>query len=137
MGRILAIDFGLKRSGIAVTDPHQIIAHGLDTVDTPKLLDFLTEYAKRELIDEMVVGYPFLEGSWGDRTFRTKLDDFIRELNKRFPGIPVRLQDERYTSLHAREILQQSGMKKSKRQDKRQLDKTSAVIILQEYLGHL
>lgn len=133
----MGIDFGLRRTGIAVTDPQQIIAQGLDTVETSDLIPFLKEYAKREPIDEMVVGYPFVEGNWGDKGFKKKLDEFIRNLKKIFPEIPVKLQDERFTSVHAREIIQFSVKKKSQREDKRLLDKTSAILILQEYLGHI
>lgn len=133
----MGIDFGLKRTGIAVTDPQQIIVQGLDTVETGDLVSFLKDYAKREPIEEMVVGYPFVEGNWGDKGFKKKLDDFIVTLKKIFPEIPVKLHDERFTSVQAREIIRFSVKKKSQREDKRLLDKTSAILILQEYLGHI
>lgn len=137
MGRLMSIDFGLKRSGIAVTDPHQIIVQGLDTVDSDKLEAFIKLYLEKEVVDEIVVGYPFLEGIWGDTKFRIKLDELIDHLIKQYPAIPVIKQDERYSSSTARDIIRQSGRNKKQRQDKRLLDKTSAVVILQEYLGHI
>jgi putative Holliday junction resolvase len=137
VGRIMAIDFGLKRTGIAVTDPLRIIAHGLDTIDTARLHEFIQQYLAGEIVDEFVVGYPFLHGTWGDRTFKQKLDEFILHLQKAFPTIPVIKQDERNSSIMAKDIILRSGKNKKQRQDKRLLDKTSAVVILQEYLGHI
>jgi putative Holliday junction resolvase len=137
MGRIMGIDFGLKRTGISVTDPNQIIVQGLETQETTTVLTFIINYATREPLDEIVVGYPFVEGAWGDKRFKEKLDKFIADLKKAFNSIPVSLHDERNTSVHAREIISQSGFKKSKREDKGLLDKTSAILILQEYLGHI
>lgn len=137
MGRKMGIDFGLKRTGISVTDPMQIIVQGLDTQDTAGVLSFIVAYAVHEPLDEIVVGYPFVEGAWGDKRFKEKLDKFIAELKKVFPSIPVSLHDERNTSVQAREIISRSGLKKSKREDKSLLDRTSAILILQEYLGHI
>lgn len=137
MGRIMGIDFGLKRTGISVTDPEQIIVKGLDTQETTGVLNFIITYGVQEKLDEIVVGYPFVEGAWGDRRFKEKLDKFVAALKKAFPLIPVTLHDERNTSVHAREIMSQSGLKKSKREDKGLLDRTSAILILQEYLGHI
>jgi putative Holliday junction resolvase len=133
----MGIDFGLKRTGISVTDPNQIIVQGLDTVDTENLAVFLKKYALAEQIELFIVGYPFLEGAWGNKEFKVKLDKFIEQLRKDFPGTPIKLHDERNTSATAREIIRQSGKKRSQREDKRLLDKTSAVVILQEYLGHI
>lgn len=137
MGRILALDIGMKRTGVAVTDPARIIVTGLDTQPTEKLFDFLKAYFDREPVDIIVIGYPFLEGDWGDPIFRARLDKTIAELRKTFPGLAVELQDERFTSVQAREILLRSGRKKKDRQDKAQLDRTSAILILQTYLGHV
>jgi putative Holliday junction resolvase len=78
-----------------------------------------------------------MEGAWGDKRFKQKLDEFISDLRKAFPAIPITLHDERYTSVHAREIISQSGRKKKDREDKALLDRTSAILILQEYLGHI
>lgn len=133
----MGIDYGLKRTGLSVTDPLQIIVQGLDTQKTADVLNFINIYAQRELIDVFVVGYPFLEGEWGDRGFKKKLDEFILELKKNFPNTIVNLFDERYSSMRAKEIILQSGVKKKKRQSKELMDRTSAVVILQEYLGHI
>jgi putative Holliday junction resolvase len=133
----MGIDFGLKRTGIAVTDPLQIIVQGLDTVDTGELDAFLEQYISKEPVDAIVVGYPFFEGNWGDKNFRLKLDELIDRLQKLHPAIPVVKQDERYSSATAKDIILRSGKTKKQRQDKRLLDKTSAVVILQEYLGHI
>lgn len=137
MGRILGIDYGMKRTGLSVTDPLRIIVQGLDTQKTEEVIDFLTRYAQKEVIDQFVVGYPFLEGAWGDKNFKIKLDAFIEELKKTFPLAEVKLFDERYSSMRAREIISQSGAKRKKRQSKEHMDKTSAIVILQEYLGHI
>jgi len=137
MGRIMGIDFGLKRTGISVTDPEQIIVKGLDTQETSGVLNFIVTYGVQEKLDEIVVGYPFVEGAWGDRRFKEKLDKFVADVKKAFPLIPVTLHDERNTSVNAREIMSRSGLKKSQREDKGLLDRTSAILILQEYLGHI
>lgn len=137
MGRIMGIDYGLKRTGISVTDPMQIIVRGLDTQKTEDVLAFIVEYAKHEPVDAFVVGYPFLEGAWGDKPFKGKLDSFIKDLKKKFPGTDVHLHDERNSSIRAREIIIERGTPKKKRQDKSLMDKTSAIIILQEYMGHI
>ena len=133
----MGIDYGLRRTGISVTDPLQIIVQGLDTQKTEDLIPFIRNYAAREPIDLFVVGYTFLEGAWGNKGFKTKIDDFIAELKKLFPAIEVKLHDERFSSMRAREIILQSGVSKRKRQSKELLDQTSAVVILQEYLGHI
>lgn len=133
----MGIDYGMKRTGISVTDPMQIIVSGLETRETTGLIDFIKEYSKTEKLDAFVVGYPFPEGGWGDKLFKQKLDKFILELKKLFPGTEVHLHDERFSSMRAKEIMLQSGMNRKKRQDKALLDKTSAIVILQEYLGHI
>lgn len=137
MGRILGIDFGMKRTGLSVTDPLQIIVQGLETKETAQVLAWIIDYALREKVEAIVLGYPFLEGAWGDRKFKDKLDQFIVDLKKALPLVPLHLHDERYTSMQAREIMARSGLKKSKREDKALLDRTSAIVILQEYLGHI
>lgn len=137
MGRIMGIDFGLKRTGVSVTDPLRIIVKGLETQPTEQLMSFILAYSKSEIVDAFVVGYPFLDGNWGNKNFREKLDNFILELKKAFPFNSVELHDERYTSIQAREIIHQRGLKKAKREDKALLDQTSAILILQEYLGHI
>ena len=137
MGRIMGIDFGLKRTGLAVTDPLRIIVQGLETQKTEKVTDFIKEYVKKEAVDAFVVGYPFPEGAWGDRTFKEKLDLFVKELKTIYPNATVDLYDERFTSIRAKEIILQSGVNKKKRRNKELMDQTSAIVILQEYLGHI
>ncbi len=137
MGRILGIDYGLKRTGMSVTDPEQIIVQGMDTQDSLVVFDFIIEYTKKEPVDEIVVGYPFMEGAWGDKRFKEKLDRFILDLKNSLPHIPVNLYDERNTSIDARQLMNQIGLKKHQRRDKARLDRTSAILILQEYLGHI
>ena len=133
MGKIIAIDFGLKRTGLAITDDSKIIAFGLDTVDTPKLMDYLIALSLKEKIEKIVLGEPKrLDGSDAHVTQNVYL---LKEaLEKKFPGVPVVLQDERFTSKMAVEAMIAGGMKKKQRQDKAMIDKISATIILQEYL---
>src|SRR5690606_10518091 len=137
MARILGVDFGLKRTGLAVTDPLQNIVNGLDTVETARVLDYLRNYLSQESVEQIVVGYPFLDETWGDPTFRNALDNFIKCLREAYPDIQITLQDERFTSSRAREIILQSGRKKSSRRAKALVARTSAVLILQEYPGHI
>jgi putative Holliday junction resolvase len=133
VGRILAIDYGVKRCGIAVTDPLQIIAGGLATVETVRIMDFLTSYATREIIDAIVVGYPLnLDGS---ATHATPLvERFCSKVQKALPGIAIHREDERFTSKMATQAMLEGGLKKMARRDKAMVDKTSAVIILQSYM---
>lgn len=137
MGRIMGIDYGLKRTGISVTDPLQIIVQGLETQKTEVVIDFIRAYAQKELIDEFVVGYPFPEGEWGDPKFKAGLDKFVNKLQKLFPEKKINLFDERFSSMKAKEIILESGLKRKKRKSKELTDRTSAIIILQEYLGHI
>jgi|SRR5690606_36081389 len=137
MGRILALDVGVKRTGIAVTDPARIIVSGLETLATTELFAFLERYLGNEPVDEFVVGYPFLDESWGDPAFQQFLDKTIRRLKKAFPNVPVSLQDERFSSFDAKSILHESGRTKKGRRDKGAVDRTSAILILQAYLGHI
>lgn len=136
MARIMAFDFGTKRIGIAVTDPLQIIATGLTTVSTPTIFDFLTDYLRHEIVELFVVG----EATNFDGTLTHSslpAQKFVEELQKRFPLIPIRREDERYTSKYAAQALVRSGVRKKQRQNKALLDEVSAVIILQTYLGHI
>jgi len=133
----MGIDYGLKRTGLSVTDPMQIIVQGLETQKTEDLISFIKTYSAREQIDTFVVGYPFLEGAWGDKLFKEKLDAFVSDLKKIFPSIEVKLYDERNTSVRAKEIILQSGVNRKKRKNKELMDRTSAIVILQEYLGHI
>jgi putative holliday junction resolvase len=133
LSRILCIDYGLKRSGIAVTDPMQIIATGLTTVDTKNLMVFLVEYLEKEDVESIVIGYPTnLDGSNTDLTVH--VETFISKLSKQFPQLTVYKEDERFTSKMAVKAMVEGGVKKMKRRDKKLIDKVSAVLILQSYL---
>lgn len=136
MGRILSIDYGRKRTGIAVTDSLKIIANGLTTVPSAKLMDFLKEYTAKETVETFVVGLPKqlnneLSESW------KYIEPFIKHLKKTFPGIPVELVDERFTSALAHQAMLTGGVKKKDRQNKELVDEISATIILQSYLESL
>lgn len=133
MARILAIDYGTKRTGIAVTDPLQIIANGLDTLPTETVLDFLKKYTATEKVETIVVGEP-MHWDGNPAQIAPEVNAFVAKIKELFPYIPVIMQDERFTSEDAKKIILQSGAKKKKRQDKALVDKISAVLILQEYL---
>ncbi len=136
MGRILSIDFGTKRCGIAVTDPERIIATGLTTISTKDIFDFLEKYIAEETVDIIVVGDPKqLDGS--DNDVSAKVDRLVSVLTKAYPAIKIDRVDERYTSKQAQETLILSNTKKKKRRDKSLLDKISATIILQTYLDQI
>jgi putative Holliday junction resolvase len=134
MPRILAIDYGLKRTGLAVTDPLQIIATGLTTVESPKLIPYLKEYFKNESVELILVGEP---KNWDDSdTHATPLvKDLMVRLKKEFPTIPLLGVDERYTSKMASRAMIDMGLKKKQRQNKALVDEIAATIMLQEYLG--
>ena len=133
MGRILAIDFGKKRTGIAVTDELQIIASGLTTVSTPELLTFLKEYTKKENVELFLVGKPKqLDNSDSER--EVLILPFLEKLEKTIPTIPIKRVDERFTSKMAFQTMIDSGLKKKQRQNKALVDEISATIILQSYL---
>lgn len=133
MGRILAIDYGMKRTGLAVTDPLKIIATGLTTVDTPQLFNFLKDYFKKETVELILIGEP--KNLDDTATHITKqVETVILRLKKEFPAIPVIGVDERYTSKMASKAMIEMGMKKKQRQNKKLLDEIAATIILQEYL---
>ena len=134
MGKIIAIDFGLKRTGLAITDELQIIATGLETVDSRKLMDYLVALFQKEKIEKIVLGEPKrLDGSDAHITQNVYL--FKEALETQFPGIPVILHDERFTSKLAVEAMIAGGMKKKQRRDKAMIDKISATIILQSYMA--
>lgn len=133
MPRILAIDYGVKRTGIAVTDPLQIIATGLDTVDTDKLVPFLKRYMEAEPVELIILGHPKrLDNT--DNPITEAVERFHGRLGKLFPGVPARLVDERFTSKMASQTLLNSGLKKMDRRNKALVDKISATILLQGYL---
>ncbi len=133
MARILALDFGTKRTGIAVTDELQIIASGLTTVKTNDLLDFLTDYFAKEKVETMVVGEPTQKDGSPSQS-EEAIQEFLKDFTKKFPEMPVERVDERYTSKMAMETMINSGIKKKKRRNKELIDEISATIILQNYL---
>ncbi len=133
MARILSIDYGGKRTGIAVTDPLQIIATGLCTVETQKLMPFLKDYLSKETVELVIIGMPT---NWDDSgTHATPLvKKFIEAFKKIFPLMPVREVDERYTSKLASQAMLQMGLKKTARRNKALVDEIAATIMLQEHL---
>jgi len=131
--RILAFDYGTKRIGIAVTDPLQIIATGLDTIHPKDIIDYLKKYLSAEQVELFVVGEPKqMDGTASQSASHIK--GFITTLKKNFPEIPIERIDERFTSKMASAVVAQSGFRKSDRQNKERLDTISATIILQTYL---
>ena len=134
MGRVLAIDYGLKRTGLAVTDPLRIIATPLETVASHMLLSFLKTYTARETVDEFVIGMPrTLKNE--DSAIAPDVRRFIVALKSEFPGKPVHEVDERFTSSMAQRAMIEGGMKKKSRQIKGNVDRISATLILQSFLG--
>ena len=135
VARILAIDYGMKRTGLAVTDPLKIIANGLTTVDTKDLVTFLKKYMATEQVELIIIGDPKnLDDS--DTHATPLVAKCIKELEKHFPGIPVKKVDERYSSKLAVQSMVESGMKKKDRRNKALVDEIAATIILQQYLQH-
>jgi putative holliday junction resolvase len=136
MGRIMGIDYGKKRTGISVTDPLQIIVTGLDTIETSDIHDFLRKYFKSELVEKVVIGLPtHKDGSFTQ--IKGDIDNLAGFITNLSNDIEVAFTDESFTSHESKFILVQSGIKKQKRQEKALLDKTSAILILQRYLGHI
>ena len=133
MDRIIGIDFGRKRIGLAVSDPLRIFASALETVQNAKIMDYLKKYAETETIVRFVVGYPVnMDGKPSEAA--ADVDGCLKYLSKTFPDIPVTLEDERFTSVLAHRAMIDGGMKASQRRDKESVDKISAAIILQSYL---
>lgn len=136
MARILGIDYGTKKCGISATDPMQIIVSAIGTLPTSELLEFLKKYIQEEDVEKVVFGKPTHRD--GASTYlQEHIDVFVINLSKEFPDVSIDYQDERMTSIEAKSIILQSGIKKSKRRDKTLVDKISAVLILQKYLGHI
>jgi putative holliday junction resolvase len=134
MGRILALDYGKKRTGIAVTDPLRIIATALDTVDTGELIGYLKKYIAREPVDKIIIGYPLnFDNSPTDAT--PLVDKFIIKFGNVFPAMPVEKVDERMTSKMASREIAQMGLNKKASEQKGLVDAVSAVLMLQEYLA--
>jgi putative Holliday junction resolvase len=133
MGVLIGIDFGKKRTGLAHTDPQQIIASGLTTVATQKALPFLTDYEKENPIEKFVIGEP-KQKDGNPSEIEQDILNFIRHLKKTFPTVMIVRQDERFTSKMAFNSLIQTGAKKKTRKDKAVIDEISATLILQSYL---
>ena len=133
MSRILAIYYGKKRTGIAVTDPLQIIATGLTTVPTVQLMDFLKKYVRQEAVERIVVGHPKQMNNEDSENMK-RIVPFVNLLKKQLPDISVELFDERFTSVLAHQAMLAGGLKKKDRQNKALVDEISATIILQSYM---
>jgi len=134
VGRILALDFGKVRTGIAVTDEFQLIASGLATVETKELLPMLKEYVRKEDVSKIVVGEPRKMDNTPSES-EALIIPFIKKLKNALPGIPIERQDERFTSKMALQSMIEGGLKKKKRRDKSLIDEISATLILQAYLN--
>ena len=133
MDRVVGIDYGRKRIGVAASDPLRIFASALDTVPSAKIIEYLKQYSTTERIERFVVGYPMNMDNRPSEAAKD-VDAFLNLLRKHFPDIPVTLEDERFTSVLAHRAMIDGGMKKSDRRDKMSVDKISAAIILQSYL---
>ena len=133
MDRIIGIDYGRKRIGVAVSDPLRIFASALETVQSANIIEYLQKYAEQETIVRFVVGYPInMNGQPSEAA--ADVEVFVKQLAKHFPNIPVTLEDERFTSVLAHRAMIDGGMKASERRDKASVDKISAALILQSYL---
>lgn len=134
MGRILAIDYGMKRTGLAVTDPLQIIATALDVIESPQLINYLKSYFAKETVDAIVIGLPkTLKNEEGEMS--TLVRAVAEQIQKTFPDKPFHFLDERFTSKIAQQTMIDSGMKKKDRQVKGNADKIAATIILQDFMS--
>ena len=133
MGRILAIDYGRKRTGIAVSDPLQLIANGLTTVPTHQLLTYILDYVAHEQVERILVGLPKQMNNEASESMKY-IEPFVRSLKKKLPEMPIEYVDERFTSVLAHHAMLEGGLKKKDRQDKALVDEISATIILRDYL---
>jgi putative Holliday junction resolvase len=133
MPRLLSIDYGKKRTGIAVSDPLQIIANGLTTVETSKLFDFLNDYLQNEEVSTIIVGLPKQMSGEASENMK-RIEPFVNRLRKLYPNIPIKYFDERFSSKMAHQAMIDGGLKKKDRQNKALVDEISATIILQGYM---
>ena len=134
MGRILAIDYGKKRTGLAVTDPLRIIANGLATIPTSDIFDYLTQYVAKESVDQLVIGKPIQPNGRPSENL-TRVENFVNRWRKLHPEMPIDYYDERFTSVIAHQAMIAGGVKKkTRREDKGLVDEISATIILQDYM---
>jgi putative Holliday junction resolvase len=136
MGRLLAIDYGTKRTGLAVTDPLKIIATGLTTVPTHTLFTFLENYLAKEEVDSVIIGLPRQMNNELSENMK-HIEPFVKKFRSQFPLVPIEYYDERFTSLIAQKSMLESGLKKKDRQNKALIDEISATIILQDYMESL
>ncbi len=133
MGRVLAIDYGRKRVGLAVSDPMKMIANGLTTLHPNEVFQYITDYCSKENVETIVVGYPKQMNNQASEALNY-INPFLKKLQKQFPDISVEIEDERFTSKMAQQAMIEGGMKKKQRQNKANIDRISATIILQSYL---
>ena len=133
MARILSVDYGKKRTGLAVSDPLQLIAGGLATVATHELWDYLTQYVAREQVERIVIGEPRQPNGQPSENL-ARVQQFVNRWRKQRPDIPIEYYDERFTSVLAHQAMLDAGLKKKTRQDKALVDEISATIILEDYL---
>jgi len=134
LGRVLALDYGKKRVGVAVTDPLKITANGLTTVDTRHIKEFISDYIAKEQIECLIVGQP-IQMNYQISEAEKYIEPFLKWFRDKYPEIRIERIDERYTSKMAHKAMIEGGMRKMARRDKAMVDKISAVIILQSYLG--
>ena len=135
MSRIVALDYGGKRTGVAATDEMQIIASPVDTIETSKLMDFLKQYIQKENVSDLVVGLS-VRFSGELNEIENQIQPFLKKFSEQFPLIKIHRENEMFTSKMASQAMFEGGMKKKKRQEKGMVDKVSAVIILQSFLSH-
>lgn len=133
LARILSIDYGKKRTGIAVTDPLQIIAGGLATVSTSELFEWLKAYLSREQVERIIIGEPLQPNGQPSENLQ-RVQQFVNRWRKAMPEVPIEYYDERFTSVIAHQAMLSGGLKKKARQDKALVDEISATIILEDYL---
>ena len=134
MARILSIDFGRKRTGVAVTDPLQLIAGGLATVTTSELFNFLRQYVQREEVERIVIGKPMQPNGQPSENLQ-RVEQFVNKWCKTMPQIPIEYFDERFTSVIAHRVILNSGLKKKERRNKALIDEISAIIILEDWMA--
>lgn len=133
MARIISIDYGKKRTGLAVTDPLQLIAGGLATVSTHELFDYLCSYVEREPVERIVIGEPRQPNGQPSENL-ARVQQFVNRWRKAMPQIPIEYYDERFTSVLAHQAMVEGGLRRKARQDKALVDEISATIILQDYM---
>lgn len=134
MARILSIDYGRKRTGVAVTDPLQLIAGGLATVTTSELFNFLRQYIQREKVERIVIGKPMQPNGQPSENLQ-RVEQFVNKWCKTMPQIPIEYFDERFTSVIAHRVILNSGLKKKERRNKALIDEISAIIILEDWMA--